>query len=858
MKTARPTSSKAPSTSALLWLRSIAARRGSLLLAAALLALANPAHAQDEGQQPPAADPAPEAQPEPADDTAKEEGVGAADDDDEVIEIGEDGEVVEEEEEVIEIDDGEVVEDDDEVIEVDDEDDDEIVVDDDDDDKDKDDDDGDMKIGPVLVTATAEEIARVGGSAHVIEEDDLKEMEYDDAHSVLLQVPGLYVRQEDGFGLRPNIGLRGANSDRSKKVTLMEDGILLGPAPYSAPAAYYFPLMTRITGVEVYKGPAAVLYGPNTIGGAVNFVSRDIPFEPAAEIDVAYGSFNTGKLHLYYGDSVDWGGFLLEGAHIQSDGFKELDGGGDTGFSKSEVILKTQVNSDLSAENYHRLRLQLGYARESSNETYLGLTDDDFKANPYRRYAASQLAKMEWTWTQIQLRYRLDIGEHANINVTLYRHGFERSWRKANRFLDGPELGDILADPTGGRRALFYDVLTGAEDATEAETLQIGTNARTYVSQGFQTEARFELGEKATFNEETGEQLSMGWSSEFKLGLRLHHDQIERNHTEEGFLMQSGRLVSDGNTLTLLRNRGQARATAVHVANITTIGALTLAPGARFELINTELRNLQTKLTKSAQQQVLLPGLGLHYAFTEELGALAGVHRGFSPVSPGQPDDVEPELSTNYELGMRYLDLETGTLIELIGFFNDYTNLIGECSFSSGCDDELLDQQFNAGEVQVYGLEAVADHSFALGKSGWSIPVRLSYTLTQSAFQTDFVSKNPQFGEVESGAELPYVPTHQASFKLGLSQEFWSISAVTTYVDEMREIAGKGTPEPGDVTDGYVIVDLATTWNFWEGASAYLKADNALNVQPIAARRPFGARPARPFLLQIGARYEFF
>ncbi|MCK6523660.1 sterol desaturase family protein [Myxococcota bacterium] len=98
---------------------------------------------------------------------------------------------------------------------------------------------------------------RVAGSAHRVDEETLERFEYDNVERVLAEVPGVSTRGEDGYGLRPNIGMRGASSDRSAKVTLMEDGVLFAPAPYAAPAAYYFPMSTRLVGVEVFKGPAA-------------------------------------------------------------------------------------------------------------------------------------------------------------------------------------------------------------------------------------------------------------------------------------------------------------------------------------------------------------------------------------------------------------------------------------------------------------------------------------------------------------------------------------------------------------------------------------------------------------------------
>lgn len=120
-------------------------------------------------------------------------------------------------------------------------------------------------------------LPRVVGSAYQIGQEQLEQYEYDDIHSVLGHAPGVYVRVEDGYGLRPNIGIRGGNADRSAKITLLEDGVLFAPAPYAAPAAYYFPMVTRMVGVEVFKGPASIQHGPHTIGGALNLQTRPIP-----------------------------------------------------------------------------------------------------------------------------------------------------------------------------------------------------------------------------------------------------------------------------------------------------------------------------------------------------------------------------------------------------------------------------------------------------------------------------------------------------------------------------------------------------------------------------------------------------
>ena len=157
---------------------------------------------------------------------------------------------------------------------------------------------------PTDVTILGTRVARAPGSAHVIRSRELERFNYDDPHATLQKVPGVYVRGEDGVGLRPNISMRGVNPDRSKKLTLLEDGILFGPAPYSAPAAYYFPLITRMAQVRVIKGPAALILRPADDRRRDRSRDRAIRRStPSGAIDLALGEYGYGKVHGYFGSS---------------------------------------------------------------------------------------------------------------------------------------------------------------------------------------------------------------------------------------------------------------------------------------------------------------------------------------------------------------------------------------------------------------------------------------------------------------------------------------------------------------------------------------------------------------------------
>ena len=688
------------------------------------------------------------------------------------------------------------------------------------------------------LTVVGTRLARAPGSAHVLGEEQLERTENDDPVAVLTAVPGVYVRQEDGIGLRPNIGLRGAAADRSKKITLLEDGVLFGPAPYSAPAAYYFPLMTRMTQVRVVKGPSAIAHGPQTVGGAIDFVSRPVPMKTAATIDLSYGSFGYTKAHAHFGSSSEQTGFLVEGVHLHNDGFKELPSGGDTGSTRNEWMVKTFYLLDPEAEVGNELQLKLTYSEELSNETYLGLTDADFEEDPYQRYPVSELDQMKNHRVSGVLSHVLDASS-VKLTTSAYRHNYDRVWRKVNSFR-GREIADVLRDPEDPANAELYGVLTGETDsATVADTLMIGPNDRTFVSQGVQSVVELREGTGPIQHRVEG-------------GVRLHYDSVRRKHSEDGYLMVGGELVPEGTpTVITSVNEADTLAAALYVLDAMTWGPVTLSPGVRLELVRSQLDDLQDGTNTVRSYYALMPGAGAYVALTEQLGLLGGVYRGFSPTPAGVEEHVDPEYSVNYELGARYT--RERARAEIIGFYNDYSNLTDVCSLASGCLTEDLDRQFDAGEARIYGVEAFASVDVELGGT-LHLPVSAAYTFTRGLFENDFQSQDPIYGLVAKGDEVPYLPRHQLSTNVALEHAIAGGYVGLSYVSAMREEAGSEPIENALATDELFTLDAGVSYRVIEEIELYFNVRNLLEAQSIVSRRPYGARPNAPRWLFIGAK----
>ena len=688
------------------------------------------------------------------------------------------------------------------------------------------------------------------GSAFYLSSAELKQHNYTDINRIFNSVPGVNVYEEDGFGLRPNISLRGTSPERSSKITIMEDGVLIAPAPYSAPAAYYFPNVARMEAVEILKGSSQVQYGPFTSGGAINFVSSSIPNSFSGSFLATYGSFNTSNIHVKAGNSHKNFGYMVEYQNYRSDGFKDLDNGEDTGFDKDDLVAKFRLNTNPDARIGQELEFKFQYSDEKSDETYLGLTEADFLNNPFRRYAGSQKDQMTADHLQFMATHTLKFSDYFNITTTGYFNQFSRNWFKLNDLNANGErvgLANLLEDPASYPEA--YSIITGNTNS-EANALRMKNNNRDYLSKGVQTKFDYHWYTGTVFHD-------------VEVGLRYHYDEEDRFQWVDTYDITNGimNLNTAGTPGTDANRVSNAKAFASYVLYKVKFNNWTFTPGLRYENITLGLQNYGTSdlertgsnlSEKENHVTVFIPGVGFNYRFDNTINVFGGVHKGFSP--PGNTAGERPEESINYELGSRF-NIK-GFAGEVVGFYNDYSNLLGSDLAATGGTGSL--EQFNAGEVEVKGLELLLNYDVLYGSSSrFKIPVNFSYTYTHTKFKNSFESGAEIWGIVEVGDEMPYIPNHQFYGGIGFEHSKFAVNLNGRYRGEFRTIAGTGEIPGNYKIDSNFIMDLSAKYHLNPNLSFTGNIINILNNEYAASRVPSGLRPGHPFGAYVGINARF-
>lgn len=687
------------------------------------------------------------------------------------------------------------------------------------------------------------------GSAYYISPQELKKFNYTDINRALRAVPGVTFYEEDGFGLRPNISLRGTSPQRSAKISLMEDGVLIAPAPYSAPAAYYFPSVGRMEAVEILKGSSQVQFGPFTTGGAINMISAQIPDQLKGEIRANYGLFNTQQLLARVGDRKENFGYLVEYLNFGSDGFKDLPDGDNTGFDINEVTAKFSINTNKDAKFKQALETKFHYYDERSNETYLGLTEEDFSLAPYSRYAASQDDRMTAQQLQLMLTHTLDFNKNMRLTTNGYYNKFSRNWFKLDDVVfngDSQRIATVVSDP-----ATYADhiaIVRGDVDSA-ADALLLKANNRVYYSKGIQTKLDYHWYGENTFHD-------------IEVGLRYHYDEEDRFQWEDGY-----NIINQEMTRTSFGPRGaqgnrisSATAFAAYAMYKLKYDKLTLTPGLRYENIilqredfgsNDPNRTGSDVALRENKVDIFIPGIGFNYTFSNNISVFGGVHKGFSP--PGSSEGEESEESINYELGSRFT---IGSLRgEVVGFYNDYSNLLGSDLAATGGTGSL--DQFNAGEVAVSGLELLLNYELLQNNTSYKLPLTFGYTFTHTEFLNSFGSSNDLWGEVNEGDELPYIPMHQFNASISLEHSKYELNLSGRYNGEFRTLAGTGNIPSNEKVASNFIIDFSGKYHLSKTLSLTGNIINLLDETYAVSRVPAGLRPGHPFGGNLGVEIRF-
>jgi len=684
---------------------------------------------------------------------------------------------------------------------------------------------------------------QLDGSGQVVSGEELYGSHVLNTAEALRKVTGVNVRDEEGFGLRPNIGIRGLNPTRSTKVLLLEDGLFLGYAPYGDNASYFHPLMDRYDRVEVIKGADMLLYGPQTISGTINYVTPDPPAKPAGFVAATGGNREYFNGQAYYGGWQNNVGAQIDYVRKQGNGARN-----NTNHQVDDVGFKTIAMASPNSAFIGKV----SYFTEDSTVTYSGITDAERKkfGLRYNPFDNDTFNTGRWGASLVNA---WDFNPNINLRTSVYYNSFSRDWwRQASRTTDGQCGADFVNRRLHGKLV----------DPDACNSIQ--GRLRDYYLYG--------LDERMT----AGYAITDNIANQFQAGFRVHQEGQER-------VQRNNLFVTHGPTTLVEDNERDAFAFSYFVQDRVEFGKFSVTPGFRYEDIDYERKNylaaggcLNPPCVGRESLNQFIPGISVGFDPGKNLSFFAGVHEGFAPprvedsiANDGGSIDIDPEESTNLEVGLRS-ELARGLNIDATYFRNDFSNLVAVGSVAGG------DNPLAQGKALFEGLEVLTRvNSNRMLNTQNNFYGQVAFTWLPVAEQlSPFISVTtglPVQGDT-TGNRQPYAPEYLVTPRIGYARKNWDINLEMVYVssqfgDFLNLKNGREHPDGPDSTNAlsgmfgeipsYAIFNFATTYTIDStDTDLYFTVKNLFDEQFIVDRTR-GILPGAPRLIQAGLKQSF-
>jgi len=681
-----------------------------------------------------------------------------------------------------------------------------------------------------VVGDSADALLERAGSVFLIQQEELRASHAMDANELLRRVPGVVINEQSGpVGMRLNIGIRGLNPDRSRSVLMLEDGLPIAIAPYGEPEMYYSPQIDRMKSVEVVKGSGQIAYGPQTVGGVINFVTPDPPSSTHGTFDLQTGQrgFFSG-LGSIGGSSDDQKvGWLATFLHKRGDGWRDFF------FNLDDL----QTKFVLKPAAPHTLTLKAGYYDENSNSTYVGLTTPMYLADPNQNPVPSDFLKVRRF--NGSLAHTMAVSPSVVWSSSLFAYSTVRDWARAD-----------FDRANGGRQyhAIFGDTsVPGGAIYVRNSTLNRNRQFGVYGMQTGLSAQRSWLGVRHSIDS----------------GIRYVAEKMDEQQVEgSAYNARTGALRDDEDRY--------GRAFSAFVQDrIAITPRFTLTPGVRLEryafqrhILRTPVGGVATNVDRRNNSAVtkVIPGLGASYQLHRTFAVFGGVHRGFAPprvkdsiTTAGVDLQLDAELSWNYEAGVRILS-DRAIRGEVTFFRLDFQNQIIPGAQSGGAVTTLV----NAGETMHQGVESSL-------RLDWSKLFQWSWTVYSDVRHMHLSAAKFARNALYLSNRLPYAPDQTFSFLLGVRQQRGfgvnlDMSHVTSqFTDNLQTRSPSVDGTIGQIP-GYTVWNINADYQIVrEGFEVrpYFTVKNLADQRYIASRAPQGIQPGMFRQLNVGLRFSF-